>query len=246
MTFSTLIIEDSPAYLRVLEELVKNHPDLELLGSTSNYEDGKQILETFIPDLIITDIEIGDVTCFELLPFIHERTKLILVTTKPVYAVQAYEIGVVDFIVKPITQERFNKSIQRFSGQIKPISSGSNNKESSESLSIDQRIMIPSDDKYILIEVSDVVFIESLGNYVQLLTKDQRRLITYGSIKSWEERLPSRHFFQIHRSTIINLDYLEKVEKYTNETGRAYMRGKQEPLEISRIYFAQMKKFFKV
>ena len=246
MAFSTLIIEDSPAFLRVLEELVKNHSELELLASTSSYDDGKQVLETFIPDLIITDIEIGEITCFELLPFVQERSKLILVTAKPIYAVQAHDIGVVDFIVKPITQERFNKSILRFTQQYKNSKYQSTDNDSSEELTFDQRIMVPSDDKYILIEVADIVFIESLGNYVQLFMKDQRRLITYGSIKSWQERLPAKHFFQIHRSTIINLDYLEKVEKYTNETGRAYIRGKQEPSEISRSYFAQMKKAFKI
>ncbi|HCS21581.1 MAG TPA: hypothetical protein DIW47_13650 [Bacteroidetes bacterium] len=126
------------------------------------------------------------------------------------------------------------------------IGNNGSSSDSEEKFSMDQRIMVAADDRYVLIEVSEIMYIEALGNYVQIYIGPEKRLVTYGSIKNWSNRLPEKFFFQIHRSTVINLEFLERIEKYTNDTGRAYLKGKPEPLEISRNFFSLMKKTFKV
>lgn len=247
MAFSTLIIEDSSLYLKVLEELVKDIKDLELIASTTSFDEGKTILETVIPDLILLDIEIGEMTSFDLIPFINRHSKVIFVTSHTEYAVKAFEVNAVDYLVKPVTRGRLEQAVKRF---IEEKEVGGNasvfEEENEEKFSMDQRIMVAADDKYVLIEVSEIMYIEALGNYVQIYTGVDKRLVTYGSIKNWMQRLPEKFFFQIHRSTIINLDFLDRIEKYTNDTGRAYLKGKRDALEISRNYFSLMKKTFKV
>ncbi|MBI1223313.1 MAG: response regulator [Bacteroidetes bacterium] len=244
MAFSTIIVEDSDIYRKVLEEIVRSNKDLDLIASTGDFEEAKVILETMIPDLILLDIEIGSMTSFDLIPFINPQCRIVFVTSHPDYAVKAFEISAVDYLVKPVTMERLNQAINRFK-----ITLEGGNKDagvSEEKFSMDQRVMVADDDRYTLIEVARIMYIEALGNYVQLFTGPETRLVTYGSIKNWVNRLPAKHFFQIHRSTIINLEFLERIEKYTNDTGRAYLKGKTEPLEISRNYFSLMKKTFKV
>ena len=224
--------------------MVKELTDIELIASTSNYDEARTILETMVPDLILLDIEIGEVTSFELLPFINPQTRIIFITSHTEYAVKAFEVNAVDYLVKPVTKTRLQQAIYRF----RSVQDHKDefDSEPEDVFTIDQRIMVAADDKYVLVEVSKIMYIEALGNYVQLYTGPEKRLVTYGSIKNWVSRLPQKHFFQIHRSTIINLEFLERVEKYTNDTGRAYLRGLPEPLEISRNYFSLMKKTFRV
>lgn len=244
MAFSTVIVEDSEIYRKVLEELVRENKDLELIASTGEFQEAKTILETMIPDLILLDIEIGEMTSFDLIPFINPQCRIVFVTSHTDYAVKAFEVSAVDYLVKPVTKARLDQAIQRFRNSMEGETKSSGDAE--EPFSMDQRIMVASDDRYSLIEVSKIMYIEALGNYVQLFTGPEARLVTYGSIKNWISRLPEKYFFQIHRSTIINLEFLERIEKYTNDTGRAYMKGKTEPLEISRNFFSLMKKTFKV
>lgn len=246
MAFSTVIIEDSPIYLKVLEELVRENKDLELIASTTDFIEGKTILQTMIPDLILLDVEIGDMTSFDLIPFINPQSRVIFVTSHIEYAVKAFEVSAIDYLVKPVTKQRLQQAIQRFKDSMEGVGSNGISDDSDEKFSMDQRIMVAADDRYVLIEVSEIMYIEALGNYVQIYIGPEKRLVTYGSIKNWSNRLPEKFFFQIHRSTVINLDFLERIEKYTNDTGRAYLKAKPEPLEISRNFFALMKKTFKV
>lgn len=246
MAFSTVIIEDSPIYLKVLEELVKSNKDLELIASTTDFEEGKAILETMIPDLILLDVEIGEMTSFDLIPFINPQSRVIFVTSHSEYAVKAFEVSAIDYLVKPVTKQRLHQAIQRFKDSMEGIDGQAGSDENEETFSMDQRIMVAADDRYVLVEVAEIMYIEALGNYVQIYIGPEKRLVTYGSIKNWSTRLPEKFFFQIHRSSVINLEFLERVEKYTNDTGRAYLKGKPEPLEISRNFFSLMKKTFKV
>lgn len=246
MAFSTVIIEDSPIYLKVLEELVRENKDLELIASTTDFVEGKTILQTMIPDLILLDVEIGEMTSFDLIPFINPQSRVIFVTSHTEYAVKAFEVSAIDYLVKPVTKQRLQQAIQRFKDSMEGLGNNGSSEESEEKFSMDQRIMVAADDRYVLVEVSEIMYIEALGNYVQIYIGPEKRLVTYGSIKNWSNRLPEKFFFQIHRSTVINLDYLERIEKYTNDTGRAYLKGKPEPLEISRNFFSLMKKTFKV
>lgn len=246
MAFSTLIIEDSPLYLKVLEELVKDIKELELIASTTSFQEAQTILETVIPDLILVDVEIGEMTSFDLIPFINKHSKVIFVTSHTEYAVKAFEVNAIDYLVKPVTRARLEQAIHRFKESMEGVDGVTEAESDEEKFSMDQRIMVATDDRYVLIEVAEIMYIEALGNYVQIYTGPNKRLVTYGSIKNWAQRLPEKFFFQIHRSTIINLEALERVEKYTNDTGRAYLKNKPEALEISRNYFSLMKKTFKV
>jgi two-component system LytT family response regulator len=235
----TIIIEDSPIYLRVLEEQVKQSQDLEIAGTASNFDNAVALLKEEPADLLLLDIEIGEATSFELLPYIHKETKIIFITSHEDYAVRAFEINALDYIVKPVTQERLQKAVEK-------LFSSAEGGHSEERMTIDQRVMVSAEDKYVLIALKDVDFLESLGNYVKIYASNKKTYVIYGSIKSWVNTLPAQHFFQIHRSYILNLDRIQRIEKWTNETGRAYITGREEPLEISRSNFARMKKIFRV
>jgi len=212
--------------LKVLEELVRDNKDLELIASTTDFEEAKVILQTMIPDFILLDVEIGEMTSFDLIPFINPQSKLVFVTSHTEYAVKAFEVSAIDYMVKPVTKQRLQQATRRFKEATEGAATAGGTSENEETFTLDQRIMGAADDRYVLIEVSEIMYIEALGNYVQIYTGPEKRLVTYGSIKNWSMRLPDKFFFQIHRSSIINLELLERIEKYTNDTGRAYLIGK--------------------
>ena len=96
------------------------------------------------------------------------------------------------------------------------------------------------------IKVKDINYIEAFGNYTKIFLSDGKLSITYNSIKNWDNKLPQDTFIQIHRSTIANLMNVVKIEKWTNDTGRLYLKGIDKPFEISRSYFFQIKKKYKI
>lgn len=234
-TLRTIVIEDSDIYRKVLSEIVERIESLELIGVANGFERGRDLLLKESPDLLLLDIEIGEVTSFELIPFISESTRVIFITSHPEYAVKAFEISAADYIVKPITEERLRSAVAKIL-QRNDISTSN-----AGSLTMDQKILVNKNDHLELILVSDISYISSLGNYVKIFSNSGQQFVKYGSIKSWITKLPQNQFMQIHRSTIINLNQVEKFEKWTNDTGRAYMKNAEEYLEISRSYFQKLK-----
>jgi two-component system LytT family response regulator len=96
------------------------------------------------------------------------------------------------------------------------------------------------------VQVRDINYIEAYGNYTKVYLTDGKLSVTYSSIKNWDARLPEDLFIQIHRSTIVNLHNVIKIEKWANDTGRLYLKGVEKPFEISRSYFFQIKKKYKM
>jgi two-component system LytT family response regulator len=106
--------------------------------------------------------------------------------------------------------------------------------------------MVNAEHKMVLIKVKDINYISAYGNYTKVFLEDNKMYVTYGSIKNWMHRLPKEAFFQIHRSTIVNLLNVIKIDKWTNDTGRMYLKNVNEPFEISRNFFSELKKTFKI
>ncbi len=231
----TLIIEDSHIYRKVLCEIVSRIEHLELIGAAQDFEEGKELLLNKDPELLLLDVEIGEVTSFELIPFISENTKVIFITTHPEYAVKAFEVSAVDYLVKPITEERLRSALK------KVFHLSEQSAEDNDTLQMNQKILVNKHDYLELILVSDISHLVSIGNYVKIYCKNGQQYVKYGSIKSWINKLPTKQFIQIHRSSIINLNEVKKIEKWTNDTGRAYLNNFEDFLEISRSYFQKLK-----
>ncbi|TNE80944.1 MAG: response regulator transcription factor [Bacteroidetes bacterium] len=236
MRIKTILVEDSDIYRKVLSELLSKMDGIELIGKASDFSQAQELLTHNIPDLLLLDVEIGEVTSFELLPFVDSFTRVVFITSHPEYAVKAFEINALDYIVKPVTEARLRESINRlFVNSEQPAAENKSNK-----LESTQQIMVNKDTQIFMLPLSEISHISALGNYVKIFTIEGKQFVKYGTIKSWMDKLP-QEFTQIHRSTIINLSLVSRFEKWTNDTGRAYMKGNNEYLEISRSYFQKLK-----
>ena len=101
MSIKTILVEDSDIYRKVLSELLSKVGDIELIGQASDFGEAQELLTNSIPDLLLLDVEIGEVTSFELLPFVDASTRVVFITSHPEYAVKAFEVNALDYIVKP-------------------------------------------------------------------------------------------------------------------------------------------------
>jgi two-component system LytT family response regulator len=248
----SVVVDDVDMMRATLKKVLDNFPNIEIVGEASDYESARDVINKTTPDLVFLDIDLNGITSIDLLNEISCNPKIIFITSHPDFAIKAFELNAVDYIMKPISGERLRKAIDRITADIE-VPAGAEGEAMSgfseaddDRFTPDQIILLNFDNKMNFIKIRDINYIEAFGNYTKVYLNDGKLSITYNSIKSWDARLPEDVFIQIHRSTIVNLLNVTKIEKWTNDTGRLFLKGIEKPFEISRSYFFQIKKKYKV
>jgi two-component system, LytTR family, response regulator len=240
------VVVDEVAKMRAtLKNLLNDFSTIEIVGEAADYESAKELINSTKPDLVFLDINLSGFTSIELLDEITCKPKVIFITSRKEFAIQAFEINAVDYILKPVSSDRLKNAIDRVT-EFKKNAKAMSNSDPAERFKPDQIILLNFDSKLTFIKIQDINYIEAFGNYTKIYMNDGKLSITYNSIKNWDNRLPSDVFIQIHRSSIVNLLNVAKIEKWTNDTGRLFLKGIEIPFEISRSYFFQIKKKYKI
>lgn len=232
-----VIIDDEQLAREDLIDVLNDIEQLEITGEASNLAEAKMLLEEKNPDVIFLDIQLKGESGFDLLPFLNERIAVIFVTAFDEYAFKAFEADAEDYLLKPVKRERVLKALSK----IKPHFE---EQYSDEKFSIDDSIFILLNKNYQFLRIRDIVAINSAGDYSELLTSDLKKSLTGKSLREWEERLPEKMFCRIHRSSIINLSYVEKVEEWFNQTYNVKLKSIEKPYLMSKNYALRIKKFF--
>lgn len=245
-TIKSVVVDDVDMMRVTLKKVLDGFPNIEIIGEASDYESAKNLINETRPELVFLDIDLNGLTSIDLLNEINCNPKIIFITSHPDFAIKAFELNAVDYILKPISADRLRRAIDRVTEMSNEPIEGSAMDESQERFKADQIILLNFDSKLTFIKVQDINYIEAFGNYTKIYMNDGKLSITYNSIKNWDNRLPNDVFIQIHRSSIVNLLNVVKIEKWTNDTGRLFLKGVEKPFEISRSYFFQIKKKYKV
>jgi len=245
-TIKSVVVEDVDMMRITLKKVLDGFPNIEIVGEASDYESARRVINNTKPDLVFLDIDLNGLNSIDLLNEITCEPKIIFITAHPDFAIKAFELNAVDYILKPISSERLKRAIDRVTEIDPKGNAGTVMDEIQERFKPDQIILLNFDGKLTFIKIQDINFIEAFGNYTKIHMNDGKLSITYNSIKNWDNRLPYDVFIQIHRSTIVNLLNVAKIEKWANDTGRLFLKGIEKPFEISRSYFFQIKKKYKV
>ena len=228
-----LAVDDEPPALQVIEKYIAAMPVLELEAAVNNAVDALSILQNNKIDLIFLDIQMPQLLGTDLMRSLINPPKVIFTTAFRKYAVDGFELDAVDYLLKPISFERFLKAVNK----VMRLNISANEHELPSKPSpanvTGSFIYLRADRKNIKINLDDILFIESLKDYIKVVTKD-KTIITKQSISSLEENLPE-NFIRIHRSYIASVN---KIESYTNELIQI---GKYE-LPISRSYKHEVEK----
>jgi DNA-binding LytR/AlgR family response regulator len=199
-----LFVDDEPLALEILENYASRLPEVTLIGKASNAIEAQQILEDNEVDLIFLDIQMPQITGLDWLRSLRNPPLTIITTAFPDYALEGYDLNVVDYLLKPIAFDRFFKALNKAKEQIKRLDS--NVSSLSESF-----IYVKADKKLVRVNFNEVVYIEGLKDYV-IIRLEGDRIITLQTMKSLEEKLPSNIFRRIHRSYIINIDKIKALD----------------------------------
>lgn len=222
---SCIIIEDQPPAQRVLKKYINDLGTLELNGVFSDPIAALEFLRIENVDIIFLDIHLPKISGIDFLKILSPRPKVVLTTAFSDYAIESYELDVVDYLLKPFSFERFIKAVEKATA-----SDGSRISETGKGSTEDEakRVFIKSGGEYVNINFDEVLFIKSDGDYTSVFSNDDRHLISH-PLRYWLEILPDQMFTQVHKSYIINVNKIKKVS-----AGQIYI-GK-EVIPIGRTY----------
>ncbi|MEI7979129.1 MAG: LytTR family DNA-binding domain-containing protein [Bacteroidota bacterium] len=244
-SIKAVLIDDVEVMRITLKKVLEQFPHINIIGEASSFDEAKEVVNRLKPDLLFLDIDLNGLISIDLLEELNCTPKIIFITSHENFAIKAFEMNAIDFIIKPISAKRIANAIERVS--LPSVAVNDNNlNEGEERFQSDQIILLNFDNKMNFIKIKDINYIEAYGNYTKINMLDGKLSITYNSIKNWENKLPLDIFIQIHRSTVVNLINVLKIEKWTNDTGRLYLKNVDKPFEISRSYFFQIKKKYKM
>lgn len=204
------IIDDEPLAIDVLESYIKEIDSLELMARFNNVIEAIKFFQTSKVDLLFLDIQMPKLTGIDFLKSLQNPPKIVLTTAYRDYALQGYELNVLDYLLKPISFERFVTAINKFpSSKVQTVAALPPIPVSTYSFE-QSFLYLKSDKKMVKVFLKDILYIESLKDYVKVKTTD-KQIITHQKISYLEERLPDEKFIRIHRSYIIAID---KIRSY--------------------------------
>ena len=233
MKIKCLLVDDEPLALEALVSLMQKIPELEITGTCQNAFDALQAIHNRKIDLLFLDIQMPEITGLEMLKSLVHKPKVIFTTAYRDYAVEAFELDVIDYLVKPISLERLIRSINRYHDRITG-KSGPNHSVSETSGKI---ITIYADKKNHRVIISNILYIEGLKDYAMVHTENGR-LITRQTLKNLEDILPEEDFIRVHRSYIVPFNRLDSWTSYSVQikdkeipVGRTYRKTVMDLLE---------------
>lgn len=218
-----LIVDDEPLARELIRGHVEKLENFEIVAECSDAMKALNVLREKQVDLMFMDIQMPQITGIEFLKTLKHPPKVIITTAYREYALEGFELDVADYLLKPITFERFLKAVNKYYQMIQDDVQVVAN-SASEKLPEESFIYIKENKKVVKVYLSEIRYIEGLSEYVQLFT-DKRKIITKTSMAQMEEKLPSENFLRIHKSYIVSIP---KIEAFTANT--IEIQGKELPI----------------
>lgn len=222
-----LAVDDEPLALDILANYINKMPSLTLVKTCTEALEALSLIQQDKVDLLFLDIQMPTLTGIQFLRVMNGKCKTILTTAYSEYALEGYEYDVADYLLKPISFERFLKAVQKAVGQLtvgseqsavgsSQSSTGNENSETLTSPTANQQqldfIFVKTEYKIQKINLSDILYLEGLKDYVSIYTTTER-ILTLQTMKKMEEMLPSNRFVRVHKSYIVSLEKIETIER---------------------------------
>lgn len=199
-----IIVDDEPLAHEILSDYVQKFGKLSLIGTYTNPIEAFSSIERDKIDLVFLDVQMPELTGIQFMKLLGNKAKVILTTAYPEYALDGYEHNVVDYLLKPISYDRFQKACEKL--ELTKV-------KVSEELSSDlDHIFVRTEHKIVRVDLDSILYIEGLKDYISIYTKDER-ILTLMNMKKMEELLPLKRFVRVHKSYIVSLEQINSIEK---------------------------------
>ena len=230
------IVDDEQSCIDHLTELLLGgDKNIEIIFKANGVEEGKTCLKEYSVDLLFLDVQLKDGIGFDLLPFVDENIRVVFATAFDQFAVRAFEVNALDYLVKPIQSERLERALNMFHDQ----------KKRNQTL-----LPIKPEDELLMMEsqtcsfvyARDIQFIQSDKDYSIVQTADKSHYVRR-SMNKWEEMLPATLFLRVHRSYIVNMEMIERIKKDGTGRYQLQLQNSEVPIYSSRRYSSRLKRF---
>ncbi len=231
MKYSCIIVDDEPLAQDVLESYVEKFAGLELVGKCHNAYEAVEMLRARKVDIMLLDIQMPGISGLEFVRTLHNAPAVIFTTAHAEYAVAGFELDAMDYLLKPISFDRFSKAVNKAIHYLALEKQEERQNADDE----DGHIFVKADKKIVKIKLDDILYIEGLKDYVMIFVPGQR-IITLQTMKNLEERLPSGKFMRIHRSFIISVEKLKSISSHSVDiSGKQIPIGKNYKVEFMKV-----------
>lgn len=234
-----IIVEDEKPARELVKAFLKNHENIELVCECDNGFDGVKAINEMKPDLVFLDIQMPKLTGFEMIELLDEVPDVIFTTAFDQYAIKAFELSAVDYLMKPFSKKRFSEAIEKVyhrlsqKGEKPKVKEFANQvKEDAEEI---ERIFVKTGSKIDVVPVQEIIRIESEDDYVEIFTP-KGKFLKKETMNYLEKVMPNDTFVRVHRSSIINLNQIQKIEKYGKDSSMVILKdGSRVNVSKSRI-----------
>lgn len=233
-----LVVDDERLARKELINLLKSFDRIEVIGEASNADEANQMIEEKKPDLVFLDIQMPGKNGMDMLEELDFTPNIIFVTAYDEYAVKAFEMNALDYVLKPVELPRLEEAISKVKEKVE-VQAQDETSENEETLGEEDQIFLKDGEKCWFVSLKDIRLFESEGNYVRVFFKDQKPLILK-SLNNLENRLSNKVFFRSNRKYIVNLKWVEKVETWFNGGLQLELKDGTK-VEVSRRQAAKFK-----
>lgn len=236
-----LLVDDERLARQELKRILESNKKISIIGESGNPDEAIQMIEDSKPDLVFLDIHMPGKNGFELLEELHYTPDVIFVTAYDEYAIKAFEVSALDYILKPVEEERFAESLEKVIVKIEERKQRESVEEGKvqEKLSETDQVFVKDGDRCWFVELGKVRLFESEGNYVRVYFENNKPLILK-SLNNLDKRLNDKVFFRANRKHIINLKWVDKIETWFNG-GLLVVLKDGNKIEISRRQAVKLK-----
>ncbi|MDN4166863.1 response regulator [Cytophagales bacterium LB-30] len=236
-----LLIDDEPLARNLVLEYLQDFPQLQVVAECGNGYEGLKAIQEHQPDLIFLDIQMPKINGFEMLELVETPPAVIFTTAFDEFALQAFEAHAVDYLLKPFSQERFAKSVQKWLSQpqAQPAAVKQLLQETPVNPENKNRIVVKEGSVIKIIALPEVMYFEAYDDYVKIHTS-QGFFLKKTTMASLENMLNAQEFVRVHRSYLLNVAYLTRIEPYDKDTQLALLKNGNR-LNVSRAGYAKIK-----
>lgn len=234
-----VIVDDERLAVKGMEMLLADYPDIHVTGTADSVDSAAELIRHKQPDLIFLDIQLQGETGFDLFDRMAVDSKVIFVTAFDEYAIRAFEVNALDYLLKPVSHERFKDAVSRLFGQDEGLV------KKGQPYALNDMVSLNTGRSIKFVKANEIVCIHAAGDYAKVSIIDGTHELVYRTLKDWEKSLPSESFFRVHRSAIVNMAHIDRVEPTTSNRLAIYLHHATSPIIMSQRYTAQFRKAYR-
>lgn len=237
-----ILIDDEPLAREIIKAYLKHYDEMEVVQECNDGFEGVKAIQEHQPDLIFLDIQMPKINGFEMLELIEKKPDVIFVTAYDAYAIKAFEANAVDYLLKPVNQQRFHEAILKWKSKATPLMPRQVDhvlNTMSATASQNNRIVVKTGNKVKIIPVHEIQYLEADDDFVKIVTAEGS-FLKNKTLTFYEQTLDPQQFVRVHRSYMVHIGQITKIEPYQKESHLAILRdGKQVP--VSKTGYARLK-----